>query len=246
MVDFSQFALIPTFLAIVWPPWVTMLLVMFFIAICSIMVLTVLIQKPQGGGLASAFGGGVSSGQTAFGTKTGDALTVFTITVFVLYLLFAIVLNYAAAPQVAPAPPGGTVEAPLDSNPANGGGVTNPAGEIPSGINPDGVMPAGQPGATPLPVPAVNPAPISPADSVPPVIAPVIPPSVDPLATPPATTPLTTPAVTPPVTPPVTTPSADPGVIPVAPANPANPPSSPAQPGVTPANPVQPAPTQPR
>jgi preprotein translocase subunit SecG len=70
------------------------MLTVLFIVACVFLVLTVLIQKPQGGGLAGAFGGGAGgSGQTAFGTKTGDALTVLTIIVFCIFLLFAIVLN---------------------------------------------------------------------------------------------------------------------------------------------------------
>src|SRR3954469_14211559 len=73
-----------------------------FLAVCLIMVLTVLIQKPQGGGLSSAFGAGAGSGQTAFGTKTGDALTFFTIIVFVVYLIFAVILNFTQRPAKAP------------------------------------------------------------------------------------------------------------------------------------------------
>ena len=92
-------------LAFVWPTWLIGILVVLFMVFCILMVLTVLIQKPQGGGLASAFGGGASAGQTAFGTKTGDALTIFTISVFVLYLLTAVVLNWSARPQAAPAEP---------------------------------------------------------------------------------------------------------------------------------------------
>jgi preprotein translocase subunit SecG len=86
-------------LVLAWNAWVTGLLTVGFLGVCILMVLTVLIQKPQGGGLASAFGGGAAgSGQTAFGTKTGDALTIFTIIIFVVYLLFAVLLGYATRP----------------------------------------------------------------------------------------------------------------------------------------------------
>jgi preprotein translocase subunit SecG len=88
-------------------PMVTNLLIGVFLIICVVMILTVLIQRPQGGGLSGAFGaggsGGGGAGQTAFGTKTGDVLTWATITIFVLFLVFAIVLNFATRPQVAPA-----------------------------------------------------------------------------------------------------------------------------------------------
>jgi preprotein translocase subunit SecG len=69
------------------------------------MILLILIQRPQGGGLSGAFGAGGGAGQTAFGTKTGDVLTMVTIAIFVLFLVAAIVLNFAARPS---APPPGT------------------------------------------------------------------------------------------------------------------------------------------
>jgi len=81
------------------PPWLINLLVVLFVFLCVIMILSVLYQKPSGGGLAGAFGGGnVSSGQTAFGAKTGDALTIFTIAVFVIFLLAAITLVHLMRP----------------------------------------------------------------------------------------------------------------------------------------------------
>ncbi|MDG2031002.1 MAG: preprotein translocase subunit SecG [Phycisphaerales bacterium] len=59
-----------------------------------ILVLIILAQRPQGGGLASAFGGSGGGGtDTAFGGKTGDVLTIATIIAFVGYLLVAVFLN---------------------------------------------------------------------------------------------------------------------------------------------------------
>ena len=66
----------------------------FFLFICLVLTLLVLIQKGRGGGLASAFGGG--GGNTAFGSKTGDVLTWATSIVFGLFLLLAIFLNLVA------------------------------------------------------------------------------------------------------------------------------------------------------
>jgi len=68
------------------------LLTVLFIVISVALVLVILVQRPQGGGLASAFGGGGST-DTAFGGRTGDALTVATVAVFSVYLLLAIGLN---------------------------------------------------------------------------------------------------------------------------------------------------------
>src|SRR5690348_9560828 len=120
-----------------WNPYVVGLVTVLFLAVCLLMVLTVLIQKPQGGGLAGAFGSGAGSGQTAFGTKTGDALTVFTIIVFVLYLIFAVVLNFAAKPgaitsgttATSTAPANGTPPSGTPAAPANGAAPANPNGD---------------------------------------------------------------------------------------------------------------------
>ncbi|MBS0196123.1 MAG: preprotein translocase subunit SecG [Planctomycetes bacterium] len=179
----------PAVLAFTWPTWMIGIVTVLFMAVCVIMVLTVLIQKPQGGGLASAFGGGASAGQTAFGTKTGDALTVFTIAVFVLYLVCAVILNYAARP---PAPETGTtVKAPAGA-PAGDGKTestpaTTPADQNQPATTPTGEKPADVPAkpadkAPEAPVtpagagngPAVNPAPTQP-QTPPPAPAPTNP-----------------------------------------------------------------------
>jgi len=105
--------------------WAVSLMVALFLLVCVVLILTVLIQRPQGGGLSGAFGaggGGGGSGQTAFGARTGDALTMATIAMFIIYLGVAVVLNFAARPSDAPAPP-----------PA----LTAPAGQTAAGDAPD-------------------------------------------------------------------------------------------------------------
>lgn len=72
--------------------WLFSILTVVFIVVSIALVLIILVQRPQGGGLAAAFGGGGGS-DTAFGGRTGDALTVATVTVFTLYLAVAIGLN---------------------------------------------------------------------------------------------------------------------------------------------------------
>jgi preprotein translocase subunit SecG len=72
------------------PYWMTALLVALFLFVCVLLILAVLIQRPAGGGLSGAFGSGSGSGQTAFGAKTGDALTIATIAIFTVYLVFAV------------------------------------------------------------------------------------------------------------------------------------------------------------
>jgi preprotein translocase subunit SecG len=104
------------------PQWVLAGVIVLFVAISLLMILVVLIQKPQGGGLSGAFGASADgAGQTAFGAKTGDVLTFVTIAVFILFLVIAGALNLMIVPS-APEP-GNTVS-------ANGGGAgtTTPAG----------------------------------------------------------------------------------------------------------------------
>lgn len=126
---------------------VAAMLIALFLVVCVLLILIVLIQRPQGGGLSGAFGAGGGSGQTAFGAKTGDALTIATIGMFILYLVLAVGLQFAARPGSGPAPaavtsaPSGTsgqsAPAPVDENapaPSDVGEQTPPEaapGEIP-------------------------------------------------------------------------------------------------------------------
>lgn len=167
-------------LAVSWEGVFTGILVLAFVAISILMILTVLIQRPAGGGLSGAFGSGAGSGQTAFGTKTGDALTIATITMFVLFLVFAIVLNYVARPGE---PPSGTpTAAPAQSAPAT---TTPPA---PTGGE--------------VPVPAPVPAPTGGTGEAPAATTVQPQPAPEPGANPPAAGEPTTPPTTPPAGPP--------------------------------------------
>jgi preprotein translocase subunit SecG len=164
-------------LAFVWPAWLVGIVAVAFLVICVVMVLTVLIQKPQGGGLAGAFGSGAGSGQTAFGTKTGDALTIFTIIVFCVYILFAVLLNWGAkAQKLGPSDP--AITAPADEVPADGG-TTPPAGETPptptgdapattpadsNGVPAPETAPATEPTTPPTTTPTPTPEPVQPAN----------------------------------------------------------------------------------
>jgi preprotein translocase subunit SecG len=159
-------------LGIEWRQVTTGLLMVLFIAACVLLILAILIQKPQGGGLAGAFGSGSGSGQTAFGARTGDALTVITIAMFVLYLVSGIALGFAARPPAegkstdavssegakpegdagkTPAAPGATPDATPAATPAPAGGAAPAATPV---------TPAAVPAATPAPAPAPAPAPV--------------------------------------------------------------------------------------
>lgn len=72
--------------------WIALIL---FIIVAVTMVLVILVQRPQGGGLAGAFGGagGGAGAETVFGGRVGDALTYATVAAFVIYLGLAITMN---------------------------------------------------------------------------------------------------------------------------------------------------------
>ncbi|MFI4881258.1 MAG: preprotein translocase subunit SecG [Phycisphaerales bacterium JB064] len=90
-------------LVLAMSPVLSNLLMLVFIAVAVIMILIILIQRPAGGGLSGAFGASSGgSGQTAFGAKTGDALTMMTIGTFVVFILTAIVLVFSSRPPETP------------------------------------------------------------------------------------------------------------------------------------------------
>lgn len=97
------------------------LLVVGFVIVSVMMMLVVLIQRPTGGGLSGAFGSASEgAGQTAFGARTGDALTTATIIIFLLFLGFAIGLNYMVQAPSATAPAATSAPtAPAQSGPGD-------------------------------------------------------------------------------------------------------------------------------
>lgn len=90
----------PTFLIF------TVLLIIVSVA----MILIILVQRPQGGGLAGAFGGagGGAGTESVFGGRVGDALTWSTVVAFLVYLSVAITLNLLDSND--PTPVAGAVE----------------------------------------------------------------------------------------------------------------------------------------
>jgi preprotein translocase subunit SecG len=99
-----------------------------FSIISAAMVLIILVQRPQGGGLAGAFGGAGGGGtDTVFGGRVGDALTWGTIICFSLWLLFAIGLNLAPTGAAPAALPEGGVSTPISEVPASEGTTPAPA-----------------------------------------------------------------------------------------------------------------------
>ncbi len=131
--------------------WIVTLI---FAVVAVAMILIILVQRPQGGGLVGAFGGASAGGtETVFGGRVGDALTYATVTTFVLFLGLAITLNLldnsSTGPRVqqvsASAPPGSIPPVPAElpvpdrtlpvQQPPAGGGSGNP-GTTPGSGNP--------------------------------------------------------------------------------------------------------------
>ncbi len=142
------------------------LLTVGFLACSVLLILTVLIQRPQGGGLSGAFGAGAGSGETAFGARTGDALTIATISFFVLWLAVAVGLVLVMSGKAA-VPPG--------TNAVSNAPPAQPAGTPADAGTPTETLPGGAPTETSAgDTPADTSAPTdeTPADGTPPVETP--------------------------------------------------------------------------
>jgi len=69
--------------------------------LCSLMlILIILVQKGKGGGLGGAFGG-AGGGGGLLGTKTGDFLTWFTISLVIIFFALAIILIKFGKPKIS-------------------------------------------------------------------------------------------------------------------------------------------------
>ncbi len=109
-----------------------------FVIVCFLMTLLILIQKPKGGGLTGAFGGGGGSAQSAFGSKTGDVLTYATIGFFLAFMFLAMGMQWGikavdttdpglSTAPIAPQTPGNSQDAAVATRPA-----TQPTTSLPS------------------------------------------------------------------------------------------------------------------
>jgi preprotein translocase subunit SecG len=120
-----------------WPQWI---LAFLLIAVCCLLMIVILLQRGRGGGLTGAFGG--AGGTAAFGAKTGDVFTWITVVVAAVFVLLAVVANYAfdqaaTAAVVAPVPdeiPGVETVIPPSTRPVavpppSGGGELPPTGD---------------------------------------------------------------------------------------------------------------------
>lgn len=129
------------------------ILAFLLVVICVMLMGIILLQKGRGGGLSAAFGGG--GGSSAFGSKTGDVLTWFTVALAGGFLLLAVVSNYAfdmsvdeSTPQIS-APDGSASPPPTDIDLSPEGAkapTTQPATQSLPPVTPAAEVPP--PGAT--------------------------------------------------------------------------------------------------
>ena len=96
-----------------------------FALVALVLVLIILVQRPQGGGLAGATKrAGGSSTETVFGGRDGGVGQGVTDAAFVVYIGMAITLSLLDDPINAPAatgpPPGQVVPAATDDAPPTG------------------------------------------------------------------------------------------------------------------------------
>jgi len=73
------------------PTWVPPVLTVALLLTSVFLICLVLIQRGKGGGLSGAFGG--AGGQSAFGSRAGDAftkITIYTALVWILLIMFLI------------------------------------------------------------------------------------------------------------------------------------------------------------
>jgi preprotein translocase subunit SecG len=75
------------------------LIVLLWVFVAVALIFIILIQKGRGGGLSSAFGGGMAG--SLLGTKTTDWLTKVTIGIVLAFLLLAVVMNKYYKPKLS-------------------------------------------------------------------------------------------------------------------------------------------------
>lgn len=123
------------------------LLALLIIFVCLLLMLVILLQKGRGGGLAGAFGGG--GGSNAFGAKTGDVFTWITVVVATVFVLLAIVGNFAFDQSAL-----ATVDTPTTAEPTTGGEdgttITFPVDADTTGVTLEQVLPDGTVIPTPV------------------------------------------------------------------------------------------------
>ena len=128
-------------LAIQWVWWLRGAGGLLMCVTSLFLILLVMLQRGRGGGLTGAFGG--AGGQSAFGTKTGDVFTKFTVYTAVVWILLCIGLIFvsrsSSTPQFDAA--SATTGAGVSETETTDSGNAIP-GELMGGSEPDATQPA--------------------------------------------------------------------------------------------------------
>lgn len=105
--------------------WWQGIVTFFFVITCLLLILVILLQKGRGGGLSGAFGG--AGGYSAFGAKTGDVFTWITVALTGLFVVMAVLGNYAFVPAPAQSSPPPVVQSEGEQPDAPPAGAPAPA-----------------------------------------------------------------------------------------------------------------------
>jgi len=99
-----------------WADWITFILNSLIIFLSVILIFFILIQSGKGGGLSGAFGG--PGGQSAFGSRSADQLTWYTVGLAAVWLLLVMfVVAYVPRTVVQDQPAIGEVMEPTGPTP---------------------------------------------------------------------------------------------------------------------------------
>lgn len=108
-----------------WADWIAFILNSLIIFLSVILIFFILIQSGKGGGLAGAFGG--PGGQSAFGSRSADQLTWYTVGLAAVWLLLVMfVVAYVPRTVVRNQPSISEVLEPASSAPTP---LVDPAAE---------------------------------------------------------------------------------------------------------------------
>jgi preprotein translocase subunit SecG len=119
-----------TFNTLLAASFITNAIAVIFLISSIVLILIVLVQKGKGGGLSSAFAGGMASG--LLGSKTGDVLTWITIGAASVFVFFALILNKWWKPTGSG--PLAQTPAPITSTDTGQGQRQNQSQQEPTGL----------------------------------------------------------------------------------------------------------------
>lgn len=131
--------------------WYHNIFAILFAFLCVFLMLVILLQRGRGVGLAGAFGG--AGGHSAFGAKTGDVLTWATVIITIIFLFFAVMLNYAFVTPKSTL--GAAAEAAVIADEGAAAPVAPATAPAPTPIQPRPIPAPLPPSTTPSSVPAV-------------------------------------------------------------------------------------------